>query len=189
MLLFMGVSLVIPLYWNSLSRFEYYTKRVSGFFGSNVTGCYFLAGTGMSIIHADHPPPVFNFSLLRNYLYELAVADQVQAIPELMPLSLLSWPLFIAGSVLVLSSMYKLGITGTYNGDYFGIFMKERVTSFPFSVTGNPMYTGSTMIFFSYACYKASVCCFLLRLLTLCLVCCVCHECLGSCRLPDWALV
>jgi hypothetical protein len=31
--------------------------------------------------------------------------------------------LFVVGSVLVLSSMWALGVTGTYLGDYFGILM------------------------------------------------------------------
>ena len=29
-------------------------------------------------------------------------------------------------------------------GDYFGILMDQKVTSFPFNVTENPMYWGST---------------------------------------------
>ncbi len=49
--------------------------------------------------------------------------------------------------MLVLSSMWALGITGTYLGDYFGILMDEIVTGFPFNVTGSPMYWGSTMSF------------------------------------------
>jgi len=53
--------------------------------------------------------------------------------------------------VLVLTSMYALGITGTYLGDYFGILMEEMVTGFPFSVTGSPMYWGSTMSFLGTA--------------------------------------
>lgn len=33
-------------------------------------------------------------------------------------------------------------------GDYFGILMDERVTSFPFNIIDNPMYVGSTLSFF-----------------------------------------
>jgi phosphatidylethanolamine N-methyltransferase len=33
-------------------------------------------------------------------------------------------------------------------GDYFGILMPDRVTSFPFNVLENPMYVGSAMSFF-----------------------------------------
>jgi phosphatidylethanolamine/phosphatidyl-N-methylethanolamine N-methyltransferase len=33
-------------------------------------------------------------------------------------------------------------------GDYFGILLDERVTSFPFNILSNPMYIGSAMSFF-----------------------------------------
>jgi methylene-fatty-acyl-phospholipid synthase len=66
--------------------------------------------------------------------------------------------LFLLGNTFVLSSMWALGITGTYlginsygnliSGDYFGILMDEMVTSFPFNVLANPMYVGSAMSFF-----------------------------------------
>ncbi|KAL8673222.1 MAG: hypothetical protein Q9168_002334 [Polycauliona sp. 1 TL-2023] len=55
------------------------------------------------------------------------------------------------GNILVLTSTWALGITGTYLGDYFGILMDEPVTSFPFNVTGAPMYYGSTMSFLGTA--------------------------------------
>lgn len=55
--------------------------------------------------------------------------------------------LLLSGNVLVLSSMWALGVTGTYLGDYFGILMDDIVTGFPFNVTGSPMYWGSVMSF------------------------------------------
>lgn len=55
------------------------------------------------------------------------------------------------GGVLVLSSMYQLGITGTYLGDYCGIYMQARVTAFPFNILNNPMYDGSTLNFIGLA--------------------------------------
>lgn len=58
---------------------------------------------------------------------------------------------FLAGSILVLSSMYKLGVVGTYLGDHFGILMDSRITSFPFNVVEHPMYYGSTLCFLSIA--------------------------------------
>ena len=51
----------------------------------------------------------------------------------------------------MLSSMWALGVTGTYLGDYFGILMDHRVTSFPFNVTDAPMYYGSTLSFLGSA--------------------------------------
>ncbi|KAL9090269.1 MAG: hypothetical protein Q9159_002074 [Coniocarpon cinnabarinum] len=44
------------------------------------------------------------------------------------------------GNTLVLTSMWALGVTGTYLGDYFGILMDEPVTGFPFNVSGAPMF-------------------------------------------------
>lgn len=58
---------------------------------------------------------------------------------------------FSIGNVLVLSSFYRLGITGTYLGDHFGILMKQRITDFPFNWFSHPMYEGSTLVFLSYA--------------------------------------
>jgi len=59
--------------------------------------------------------------------------------------------LLISGNTLVLSSMWALGITGTYLGDYFGILMDDMVTGFPFNVTDAPMYYGSAMSFLGSA--------------------------------------
>lgn len=55
------------------------------------------------------------------------------------------------GNVLVLSSTWALGITGTFLGDYFGILMDDLVTGFPFNVVKSPMYYGSTMSFLGTA--------------------------------------
>lgn len=59
----------------------------------------------------------------------------------------LAYLLILSGNILVLTSMYALGITGTYLGDYFGILMDSMVTGFPFNVTDAPMYWGSTCSF------------------------------------------
>ena len=55
--------------------------------------------------------------------------------------------LFAAGMLFVLSSMWALGITGTFLGDYFGILMDHKVTNFPFNVIADPMYWGSAANF------------------------------------------
>ena len=55
--------------------------------------------------------------------------------------------LFAAGLLFVLSSILALGITGTFLGDYFGILMDHKVTSFPFNVIADPMYWGSAANF------------------------------------------
>jgi methylene-fatty-acyl-phospholipid synthase len=70
------------------------------------------------------------------------------------PFHLSAIPLFLTGNVLVLTSMYALGVTGTYLGDYFGILMDAPVTSFPFNVSDAPMYHGSTLSFLATAIWK-----------------------------------
>lgn len=64
--------------------------------------------------------------------------------------------LFLSGQVFVVTSMYALGIVGTYLGDYCGILMKERVTCFPFNVLEDPMYVGSFMAFLGIALWSES---------------------------------
>lgn len=59
--------------------------------------------------------------------------------------------LFVAGQVFVVTSMWALGVTGTYLGDYCGILMSARVTGFPFNVLNDPMYVGSAMAFLGTA--------------------------------------
>ncbi|XP_029784770.1 phosphatidylethanolamine N-methyltransferase isoform X4 [Suricata suricatta] len=55
------------------------------------------------------------------------------------------------GSTFVLSSFFALGFTGTFLGDYFGILMEARVTTFPFNILDNPMYWGSTANYLGWA--------------------------------------
>jgi len=84
--------------------------------------------------------------------YERALRHQ-PTLPLLLtpPFTYTAYGLILAGNILVLSSMYALGITGTYLGDYFGILMEKRVTNFPFNITDAPMYYGSTLSFLGTA--------------------------------------
>ena len=80
------------------------------------------------------------------------MADQ-PTVYELAPmaLSLAGMACIAVGGILVLSSYYRLGITGTYLGDRMGIYLPARVESFPFSVMEHPMYTGATLCFLGQA--------------------------------------
>ncbi|CAG8683986.1 18070_t:CDS:2, partial [Acaulospora morrowiae] len=134
-----------PLFWNYVARKEYNTHFITRTFGNSYYGCYALAVT------------IFSLGIFRDYLYKQAIENQ----PSLTLLQhdyikVISAILFIFGNIFVLSSMYALGITGTYLGDYFGILMNDRVTSFPFNVLDNPMYYGSSMVFLSTALWYAS---------------------------------
>jgi phosphatidylethanolamine N-methyltransferase len=99
---------------------------------------------------------IFSLGILRDDLYVRALAKQPShAALEHPYATAAAIALLVAGNVLVLSSMYALGITGTYLGDYFGILMPARVTRFPFSVCAAPMYYGSTMSFLGAALWSA----------------------------------
>ncbi|CAB4380081.1 phospholipid methyltransferase [Rhizophagus irregularis] len=135
-----------PLFWNFVARREHKTRFLTRFVGGNpYIGCYCLA-----II-------IFFLGIFRDILYKNAI-DKQQKLSSLdndysKGLALV---LFFTGNFFVLSSMYVLGVTGTYLGDYFGILMDDRITSFPFNVLDNPMYYGSSMVFLSTALWYAS---------------------------------
>ncbi|KAF2272600.1 phosphatidylethanolamine N-methyltransferase [Westerdykella ornata] len=131
-----------PTFWNIAARQEYHNKAITKLFGGNSRlGCYALAVT------------IFSLGIIRDYIYHTALSHQPThpLLTSSPPIHLSAIPLFLTGNLLVLTSMYALGITGTYLGDYFGILMDEPVTSFPFNVTSAPMYHGSTLSFLAAA--------------------------------------
>ncbi|GAB1215990.1 hypothetical protein ATERTT37_005190 [Aspergillus terreus] len=133
-----------PIFWNIVARAEYRTHFLTRIFGGNpYYGCYFLAVT------------IFTLGIVRDHLYQQALELQPFYAPVHQPI--LGGALIAVGSVLVVSSMWALGVTGTYLGDYFGILMDAPVTGFPFNVTGSPMYWGSTLNFLGVALYTGKV--------------------------------
>ncbi|RDA82988.1 hypothetical protein CP532_2420, partial [Ophiocordyceps camponoti-leonardi (nom. inval.)] len=130
-----------PLFWNIVARQEYHNKLLTNLFGGNSRrACYALAAT------------IFSLGLIRDWLYKSAIQEQPSHPLLQTPISrLVAFALLASGNVLVLSSTWALGITGTFLGDYFGILMDRIVTGFPFNVCGAPMYWGSTMSFLGTA--------------------------------------
>ncbi|KAG0151533.1 hypothetical protein CROQUDRAFT_36561 [Cronartium quercuum f. sp. fusiforme G11] len=126
-----------PLFWNIVARKEHSTRFLTKAFGSPYHGCYFLAVV------------IFSIGIIRDHLYQRALAAQPTL--DVLDRPLLSRALFALGGTLVGSSMWKLGVTGTYLGDYFGILMDHMVTGFPFNLTQSPMYNGSTLCFLAGA--------------------------------------
>ncbi|CAO3670212.1 unnamed protein product [Umbelopsis ramanniana] len=137
----LGFILFNPIFWNIVARAEYRKQVLTKLAGGNpYLGCYGLAVT------------IFSLGIFRDYLYKLALEEQpVHPLLQTEVAKFVAVMLFATGNILVLSSMWALGVTGTYLGDYFGILMKERVTSFPFNVCENPMYVGSTLTFLATA--------------------------------------
>jgi phosphatidylethanolamine N-methyltransferase len=148
-----GASLVAsPLIWNIVARNEYKNKTMTRLFGSATNGCYALAAW------------IFFSSLARDKLVDIAIEKSKPAsIPYLedVPLKtmqLAGKALIGVGVGLATLSMYRLGITGTYLGDYFGILMDEPVTAFPFNAKWlpDPMYTGASIGFLGLAVHENS---------------------------------
>ncbi|KAK9463255.1 phospholipid methyltransferase-domain-containing protein [Lipomyces oligophaga] len=134
-----------PTFWNIVARLEYKTHILTKIaFGKPYFGCYLLAVT------------IFSLGILRDYLYEQALrAQPTLAVLDTDIVKGVAAAIFIYGNVLVVSSMWALGVTGTYLGDYFGILMESRVTGFPFNITDNPMYWGSSLSFLATALWFA----------------------------------
>ncbi|KAL6094676.1 pemt [Pungitius sinensis] len=134
-----------PFFWNVVARWEHRTHSLSRLFGSPHLACYCL---GFVII------------LLNVYRsHSMTVAMKAQSKWEVMDRTDVFYAgvgLMVLGTVLVVSSFLALGFTGTFLGDYFGILMDEKVTGFPFNITGNPMYWGSTANYLGLALIGAS---------------------------------
>ena len=127
---------------------EYHTHFLTRIFGSAHRGCYALAVT------------IFSIGIIRDHFYNEALSAQPLYPPVHQPV--LAYGLIATGNVLVLSSMWALGVTGTYLGDYFGILMDKKVEGFPFNITGAPMYWGSTCSFLGFAFLRGRLAGFLL---------------------------
>ncbi|XP_007939639.1 phosphatidylethanolamine N-methyltransferase [Orycteropus afer afer] len=134
-----------PLFWNVVARWEQKTRRLSKAFGSPYLACYVLGGA------------ILLLNLVRSHCFTQAMLNQ----PKMESLDntaayCVGLVLLGVGVVLVLSSFFALGFTGTFLGDYFGILKEARVTTFPFSVLDNPMYWGSTANYLGWAIMHAS---------------------------------
>jgi len=145
-----SVILIIlcPLIWNLLARTEYKTRFLTKLCGGNkYLACYVLTVW------------IFSFSCFRDYHFHLTLSSQpvITVLHTNVLVGLIAIVLIAIGQLFVLSSFYRLGITGTFLGDYCGILMDAPVTGFPFSVLDNPMYTGSSMTFVGYSLLHGSV--------------------------------
>jgi hypothetical protein len=100
---------------------EYHNKTLTKIFGSPYRGCYFLTLA------------IFFCGIFRDSLYHQALLDQPQVLLLPKPFDKYVPAVLIGlGQLLVVSSTWALGITGTFLGDYFGILMDERVEGYVF---------------------------------------------------------
>uniref|UniRef100_A0A4W5KXV3 Phosphatidylethanolamine N-methyltransferase n=1 Tax=Hucho hucho TaxID=62062 RepID=A0A4W5KXV3_9TELE len=134
-----------PFFWNVVARWEHRTRGLTRLFGGPYLACYCL-GTLIILLNVYRS-------------HSMTVAMKAQARWEVMASPEVFYAgaaLMAMGSVLVVTSFLALGFTGTFLGDYFGILMEEKVKGFPFNVTENPMYWGSTANYLGLAFMNAS---------------------------------
>jgi len=144
-----------PLMWNIVARLEYKTKFLTKLFrGHNKAACLFNGAI------------IFILGLTRDWIYNKMNERQ----PRFTPLeSMFEWEytalvidivaglILLCGLTLVIGAYIRLGIVGTYLGDYFGILMDGKIEGFPFSVSSCPMYDGSSLNFLAFALFNRSI--------------------------------
>jgi phosphatidylethanolamine/phosphatidyl-N-methylethanolamine N-methyltransferase len=141
---------VCPTTWNLVARWEFHTK-----FFSKLTGDNRMAADIFAHI-------LIEMGIFRNFMYIRVIMHQPNftienEILELVTM-ILGYLLIGIGFMLIFFSFYRLGIHGIYYADYFGILFNEIVTAFPYNILNNPLYVGSTMLFFGNALvYKSPV--------------------------------
>ena len=109
-----------PTIWNIMARLEYRTHLLTKVaFNSKYIGCYLLA------IY------IFSFSLFRDFLFHRALSTQPRLEIEYQNIiDIIAYIYMAIGTVLVGTSMWSLGVTGTYLGDYFGTYKRREELGF-----------------------------------------------------------
>lgn len=145
--------ILAPTIWNIVARTEFRTRFMRKVTGSKYVTCYILAVW------------IFCFSSFRDHLVReailaqpnVSISENLQGFATAEQLRYIGVPFTAIGSIFVMGSFWRLGITGTFLGDYCGILMDEMVEGFPFNVVSNPMYTGSTLNFLGMSLWYDSV--------------------------------
>ncbi len=137
-----------PIAWNVIPRLEFRHRILSRFVGGN-----------RSIAHYLFAAYILAFSSFREHLFFSAInCTEKWNVPSnvLNNLNALGSALLVGGTVLSASGFYQLRVRFTYMGEYFGFRMPQLVTSFPFNVFPDPMYSGSALMHFGYSFRAAS---------------------------------
>jgi methylene-fatty-acyl-phospholipid synthase len=74
-------------------------------------------------------PHIPLLNIRKRYHRALEEQPEKEILPEPFA-TLVPAVLFFVGQTFVITSMWALGITGTFLGDYFGIYMDNRVEGF-----------------------------------------------------------
>ncbi len=140
-----AISMIIlcPITWNLVARYEFYTKKLSKFVGDNRLAADIFAHV------------LIEMGIFRNYMFSRVIRNHNKLdnffTESSIIIEIVGYLILGSGFHLNFFAYYRLGIHGIYYGDYFGVLCKEMVTAFPYNILDNPLYVGSTMMFFGAA--------------------------------------
>eukprot|EP00045_Choanoeca_perplexa_P023000 m.11593 g.11593 ORF g.11593 m.11593 type:complete len:250 (-) comp9851_c0_seq1:100-849(-) len=135
------VTLASPVFWNLIPR--YLGEPMIKAFGSRRIAMLIFALYVM--VTSFYREVVFVDAIEEDPVKTFAMFKSLDAFTLDLVTDKLGWAVTVFGLVLSSSAMYRLGIFGTYMGEFFGVMLKEKITSFPFSHFNNPMYLGSSL--------------------------------------------
>jgi len=145
------VVMLNPVFWNGISRLEFYTGVISKAAGGPRKAVVLIA---MAIAGGTYVRTQFFNQAMENHA-------NCSYLDGLM-FDVIGYIFIIVGQTLTISSAWSLGFFATFMGDYFGILLDKRVTGFPFNILDDPMYTGSFLTYLGLAFKHGSVIGFIL---------------------------
>lgn len=139
-------TILPPLLWNILGPLEYHTRIISRLLTLVGVPRRYAPLVGTYVCGAM----IATLSVVRSALFTDMMRDQpsIKDWEHSAAWNAIGGAVFVVGLVFFVGAYLRLGVAGTYLGDYFGIFREERITAFPFNVLDNPMYDGSSIFHF-----------------------------------------
>jgi len=134
-----------PTIWTIICRNEYHNRTLTNLFGNKHVA---VACLSLIVLAGGRVRDTLVFDVMKSQ----ATLDLLQE----PAVHYAGMALMAAGGILVATSSYKLGWRNVFMGDYFDIFLPGPVTTFPYTISSNPMYLGSTLAFLGKALYHAS---------------------------------
>lgn len=137
----MAVTILCPIYWNGISRFEYRTLLLTRVVGGDraVALSWFAASILALSTYREH------------CFFAVATPGRDELLASVPGIWILATFLLAFGTILSTSDFVQLGVKGTYMGECFGYFCPSLITTLPFNVFKDPMYLGSSLMHVGWA--------------------------------------
>eukprot|EP00730_Choanoeca_flexa_P012861 TRINITY_DN4692_c0_g1_i1.p1 TRINITY_DN4692_c0_g1~~TRINITY_DN4692_c0_g1_i1.p1 ORF type:complete len:248 (+),score=55.41 TRINITY_DN4692_c0_g1_i1:148-891(+) len=135
------ITLSSPVFWNLIPR--YGADMLISFFGGRRNGMLVFAL--YVIVTSMYREVVFVDAIKDDPKKKFSILEGLDETTVDLLTDKLGWAITAFGLLLSSSAMYRLGIFGTYMGEFFGVMLSEKITTFPFSFVDNPMYIGSSL--------------------------------------------